>query len=171
MEVIMARRVTGHDMLPIAQKGLKAAKTADEIRRCQAVIFPVEFGLSLEQTASLLGRSLSWTNQARSHFSKHTGLTQGKGAGGRRRSSLSIEEEKEFLDPFIKQAKDGGILVVTGIHAALEARLGHKVSLASVYNLLHRHDWRKLVPNKRHIKADPVAQEEWKKNSQKPSRF
>jgi transposase len=158
-------------MLSIAHEELKKAKTADEIRQCQAVIFPIELGMSLKQTASLLGRSLSWTNQARSRFSKNGGLAQSKGSGGRRRSHLSIEEEKEFLEAFIKQARSGGILIVSGIHAALEARLGHKVSLASVYNLLHRHDWRKLVPNKRHVKADPVAQEAWKKNSRKLSKI
>jgi transposase len=142
-------------MLPTAHEALKKAKTADEIRQCQAVIFPVELGMSLEQTASLLGRSLSWTSQARSHFSRNGGLARSQGSGGRRRSHLSLEEEKEFLEPFIRQARSGGILLVSGIHTALEARLGHKVSLASVYNLLHRHDWRKLVPGKRHIKADP----------------
>lgn len=166
----MARRAAGHEMLPIAYEELKRAKTADEIRQCQAVIFPLELGLSLAQTSSVPGRSLSWTNQARSHFSKNGGLVQSRGAGGRRRSHLSAEEEKEFLETFIKQARDGGILVVSGIHAALEARLGQKVSPASVYNLLHRHDWRKLVPDKRHIKADPAIREEWKKNSRKPSK-
>ncbi|MDR0250284.1 MAG: winged helix-turn-helix domain-containing protein [Burkholderiales bacterium] len=39
------------------------------------------------------------------------------------------------------------------------------MALSSVYNLLHRHGWRKLAPDKRHPKSDPQAQEEWKKNS------
>jgi hypothetical protein len=39
MEVIMARKVTGHNMFPIAYEELKKAKSADEIRQCQAVIF------------------------------------------------------------------------------------------------------------------------------------
>jgi hypothetical protein len=41
--------------------------------------------------------------------------------------------------------------------------LGHEVALASAYNLLHRHNWRKLVPDKCHSQSDPLAQEEWKK--------
>jgi len=91
----------------------------------------------------------------------------GPGSGGRRRSNLSLEEEVELLEPFIEKAKSGGILVVASIHEALEKRLGRKVALASVYNLLHRHDWRKLAPDKRHVKADPEIQEEWKKNCRK----
>ena len=48
--------------------------------------------------------------------------------------------------------------------AALDQQLGRPVALASAYNLLRRHGWRKLVPDKRHPKSDPVAQEDWKKN-------
>ena len=156
----MSRNAIGHEVLPIAHTGLKTAKTADEIRRCQAVILPLEFGMSLEQTALLLGRSVSWISQARSYFIKHAEMKDHKGSGGRRRSHLAIEEEKKFLEPFIGQAKAGGILVVGAIHAALEARLGRKVSLASIYNLLHRQDWRKLAPDKRHVKGDLAIQEE-----------
>jgi len=41
---------------------------------------------------------------------------------------------------------------------------GAEVSLAYVYHLLRRHQWRKLGPRPRHVKADPQAQEEFKKN-------
>ncbi len=47
---------------------------------------------------------------------------------------------------------------------ALGQRLGRKVALASAYNLLHRHNWRKLAPDKRHPQSDAAAQDEWKKN-------
>jgi hypothetical protein len=36
-----------------------------------------------------------------------------------------------------------------------------------VYRLLARHGWRKVAPDTRHPKSDPIAQEEWKKNSPK----
>ena len=90
--------------------------------------------------------------------------------GGRRRENMSKDEEATFLTPFVDKAAAGGILVVTEIRQALEAYLGRKVALASVYNLLHRHGWRKLAPDKRHHKADVEAQDDWKKNSQISSR-
>jgi antitoxin VapB len=34
---------------------------------------------------------------------------------------------------------------------------GRKVALAPAYNLLHRHDCRKLAPKKRHPQSDPLA--------------
>jgi hypothetical protein len=40
--------------------------------------------------------------------------------------------------------------------------LGRKVALSSVYNLLHRNNWRKLSPDKKHPQSEP-AEEEWKK--------
>ncbi len=82
---------------------------------------------------------------------------------------MTVEQEREFLAPFLSQAAAGGVLVVGQIKAALDQCLGRPVALASAYNLLHRHGWRKLVPDKRHPKSDPAAQEEWKKNSAKCS--
>ena len=82
---------------------------------------------------------------------------------------MSLEEECEFLAPFLASAAAGGVLVVGQIKAALDKRLGREVALASAYNLLHRHNWRKLAPDKRHPQSDPLAQDEWKKNSPKRS--
>ncbi len=78
---------------------------------------------------------------------------------------MTVEEEKVFLEPFFEKAKVGGILVVGEIHKALEEHLGRHVALTSAYNLLHRHNWRKLAPDKRHVDGDVAAQESWKKNS------
>jgi hypothetical protein len=75
------------------------------------------------------------------------------------------EEEVAFLSPFIYKANKGGILVVGEIKRALDAHLGRQVALSSVYNLLHRHNWRKLAPDKRYTKSDDGLQEEWRKNS------
>ena len=78
---------------------------------------------------------------------------------------MSSEEEAEFLAPFFEKASRDGILVVGEVKRALDKRLGRTVALASAYNLLHRHGWRKLASDKRHPKADVPTQEEWKKNS------
>ena len=83
---------------------------------------------------------------------------------------MTRDEEAAFLAPFFEKAKGGGILVVGEIKRALDVRLGRKGALASAYNLLHRHGWRKLVPDKRHPKANVAAQENWKKNSPTSSR-
>jgi hypothetical protein len=69
----------------------------------------------------------------------------------------------------LESAAAVGVLVVGKIKSALDKRLGREVALASACNLLHRHNWRKLAPDKQHPQSDPVNQEEWKINSPKPS--
>jgi len=44
--------------------------------------------------------------------------------GGRRRCSMTFEEEREFLAPWVGKAASGGILTVPPIHAALIKSLG-----------------------------------------------
>jgi transposase len=82
---------------------------------------------------------------------------------------MTLREEVDFLAPFLEEAKRGGILVVSQIKEALEVRLGRKIALASAYNLLRRHGWRKLAPDKRNPQTDVAVQAEWKKNSRKSS--
>ena len=65
--------------------------------------------------------------------------------------------------PFLERAYAGAILVVGQIKHDLDEALGRPMSLSSAYTLLHRHNWRKLAPDKRHPQSDHEAQEEWKK--------
>jgi transposase len=167
----MARTASGSEFLEQAKACLAKAQTVNELRQAQAVVLPLELGISMEQTAQLLGVSEGWACQLRTRFIRNGGQWDeaGPGRGGRRRENLSREEEAAFLAPFLEQAKAGGILVVSEIKQALDARLGRVTALASTYNLLHRHGWRKLAPDKRHPKSDPAAQADWKKNSPKSS--
>lgn len=167
----MARPARGHDVLEQAKAAIARADTVDELRVAQAVVLPLEFGLSLAQTADAIGVSLRWASELRNRYLR---IAWGQEAprplrGGRRRQNLTRDQEAEFLAPFLESAKSGGVLVVSPIHQALEAKLGRKVPLSSVYNLLHRHGWRKLAPDRRHVQSDPEAQAAWKKKSQRRS--
>ena len=163
----MARTASGSEVLQQAKALVAAAKTAEQLRQAQAVLLPLAFGLSLEQTARAIGVSVGWACQLRRRFIRQGGRGEADRAkpGGRRRENMTREEEAEFLERFFEKAKTGGILVVGEIKQALDQRLRRPVALASAYNLLHRHGWRKLAPDKRHPQADVAAQEAWKKNS------
>jgi transposase len=89
------------------------------------------------------------------------------GKGGRRHEYLSVPEEKAFLAPFFAQAQSGEIATVAQIQRAFEATIGHEVDDSTIYRLLARHGWRKLMPRPRHPKADPQAQEHFKKTLQR----
>ena len=85
------------------------------------------------------------------------------GKGGRRHQYLTREEEEQFLAPFFARAEAGEIATVQEIWQAFEARVGHPVDDSTIYRLLDRHGWRKLMPRPRHPQADPQAQEQFKK--------
>jgi len=147
------------------------AKTTDirELKAAQAVLLPALAGTTLEQTASLLGVGRASVHRLQQQFRQGLqapALPRQK-SGGRRRALLSWEEEEAFLAPWVEQARQAGVLVVSPLRAALAERLGRKLAPSVVYRLLARHGWRKVAPDTRHPKSDPAAQAEWKKNSPK----
>jgi transposase len=161
----MGRRSGGHDLLAVAKASLSKAKTIEGLRKLQAVVLSLEYGLTLEQTAQVTGVSVGWVSQLRNRFIQEGGSFDNERPrrGGRYRQNMNREEEERFLAPFIAKASSRGILVVSEIKEALDRRLGRKVALSSAYNLLHRHNWRKLSPDKRHPQSDIQAQNDWKK--------
>jgi transposase len=161
----MARTPRGHEILEKAQELLTKVTKADELRILQAVVFPLANRMSTQETARAIGRSPRWVTSARNDFIRSGGMLKKEPKKIRNRAYMTKAEEEAFLNPFIEAARCSGILVVSVIHNALEQHLGHKLALASAYNLLHRHGWRKLVPYKRHVQADIQVQEDWKKNS------
>lgn len=139
-------RITGdHSAMERARDALAKARSAQQLRQAQAVLLPLEHGLSLEQTALVIGRSVAWTRRLRKCFLSGD-VADGaghRGRGGVRRRNLSDSEEQALLEPFLARVRDGARLAVSQVRAALEARLGRRIALSSVYNLLHRYGWRK----------------------------
>ena len=88
-------------------------------------------------------------------------LTAGK--GGRHHEYLSEEEERAFLAPFFTRAEQGELATAGEIKQAFETRLGHRVPKSTIYRLLDRHNWRKIIPRPRHPKASQEEQEQFKK--------
>jgi transposase len=165
----MARpRRIDEELVRKATEAVKSPGEVAEFRSAQAILLPAVMGATLKQTATLLGVSRASVPrlQARFRQSMRTGKTPPQW-GGRRRSLMTLDEERRFLEPWAEQAKAGGILVVSAIRAALAQHLGKPVKPSVVYRLLERHGWRKVAPDTHHPKSDPKAQEEWKKNSRK----
>jgi transposase len=162
----MARPTKGYESVDLAKERLRLSDSAREIRVCLAVILPTEQGMSIMDTASLLGRSSRWVSHARKSFIEQGLSSLSDNFGGRRKAYMSMAEEEVFLASFKDKAKAGGVLVVSEIHAKLAATLSRTLHRSAVYKLLHRHGWRKLAPRKRNIKSDPLVQQAWKKNSQ-----
>jgi len=168
----MSRTVRGQEVLDDALIAIAAAKTIEQLRQAQAVAMPLQYDMSLAQTAQAIGISPGWVCRLRNHFIRGEIVDDGgkPARGGRRNENFTYEQEAELLKPFLKEASIGGILVVGEIKPKLEAVLGREMGLSTLYKLLHRHNWRKLAPDKQHPQSDPAAQEAFKKNSPKRSR-
>lgn len=164
----MARPASGNEQIEAARSLLREATTVEQLRQAQAVLLPLALGLSLEQTAQAIGRSVSATCAMRTRFVQ---VQTGRRKAPRRKSELrnratvGLEREGRILDEVLKGAADGAVLVIPGLKSALEDRLGRSVALSTVYRMLARHGWRKLAPDTRHPQGDPAAGEAWKKNS------
>lgn len=147
------------------QELLKKAKTKLEFQRVQCVWMRLKKNLSAPDIADLIGWNVSSVRRVHAHYYKHREeMFKGVGRGGRHRENLSKEKEEKLLNQFFDKAKDGGILVVSEIKLAYEREVGHKVPKSTVYRMLTRRDWRKIVPYHRHPQADLEKQEEFKKN-------
>ena len=88
-----------------------------------------------------------------------------KPSGGRIRENMTLAEEKVLLDRFAKAAGAGEVLNIHDLKAAYEKAIGHPTSNSTVYNLLDRHDWRKLMPRPVHPDQDIEAQIDFKKKA------
>jgi transposase len=74
-----------------------------------------------------------------------------------------LEEEQHFLAPVFARAQTGEIAPAAQIQRAFEVQVGHEVDDSTIYRLLARHGWRKLMPRPTHPKASKEAQEQFKK--------
>ena len=81
-----------------------------------------------------------------------------------------VEQERELLAPFFACAERGELATAGEIKRAFEAQVGHKVDESTIYRLLHRHRWRKLMPRPRHPKANADEQAAFKKTFKPVSR-
>jgi transposase len=135
----------------------------EQRQRLQMVLLR-ESGMTQPAIAEAMGVSLSTVNRAHMAYD-HGGLKglRRKPSGGRKRENMTLADEKALLTRFAKAAGAGEMLNVHDLKAAYEKAIGHETSNSTVYNLLTRHGWRKLMPRPFHPKRDIAAQNAFKK--------
>jgi transposase len=132
-------------------------------QRIQMVLLR-ESGMTQPLIAAAMGVSLSTVNRAHMAYD-HGGVKalKPKPSGGRQRQNMTLEEEKALLARFANAAGAGEMLNIHDLKAAYEKAIGHETSKSTIYNLLGRHGWRKLMPRPFHPKRDIAAQDAFKK--------
>ena len=71
--------------------------------------------------------------------------------GGNRRN-ISYQEESAMLAEFEEFAQKGNIITAGDIKAIYDEKCGHKSGAGTIYKLLNRHKWRKVMPRSKHPK-------------------
>lgn len=143
---------------------LKTAASHAEYQRIQCVLIRATLGSSAAEIARLLGWSTATVHVMHSRWARQgEAIFEVRGRGGRHHQHLTAEQEAELLVPFAERAGAGGTLTVAEIQQAYQERSGKAVARSTIYRLLERHGWRKIVPRPRHPKADVAAQAAFKK--------
>lgn len=157
-----------HLRLDEIRERMVSTKDRAQFQRWQVIYITALKNLEAEEVALFVGISPGTVHQW-IHRYNHKGPEEFviKNRGGRQRAILSVDEEKELLKAFEKDAKEGVIIVAKAIKEGVEGVLGRRVSDDYIYDLLHRHGWRKVAPHPRHPKSKPEVQEEFKKNFRK----
>lgn len=146
---------------------LKRADSHVEYQRIQCVLLRATLGCTATQIAQAVGWSTATVHVIHSRWAKEgESLFDVRRRGGRRNHHLSAKAEAQVLAPFIAKAQGGGMLHVAEIQRAFEQEVGKALAPSTVYRLLDRHGWRKVVPRPRHPKADVAAQAAFKKTPQ-----
>src|SRR6202040_3993357 len=157
-------------MVKCTKKQIRRLKTAlhwkghPEQRQPIQMVLLRESGMTQPAIAEAMGVSLSTVNRAHMAYD-HGGLKalKRKPSGGRKHENMTLAEEKALLARFAKAAGAGEMLNICDLKAAYEKAIGHATSNSTVYNLLTRHGWRKLMPRPFHPKRDIAAQNAFKK--------
>src|SRR6516165_9785835 len=157
-------------MVKCTKKQIRQLKTslrwkipAAQRERIQMVLLR-ESGMTQPAIADAMGVSLSIVNRA--HMAYDGGgikALKPKPIGGRQRENMTLSEEKALLTRFAKAAGAGEMLNIHDLKRAYEKAIGHATSDSTVYNLLARHGWRKLMPRPFHPQRDLAAQQDFKK--------
>ena len=162
--------IRGKQMIKCSKSQVRRLKTAlhwklppAQRERIQMVLMR-ESGMTQPEIAEVMGVSLSTVNRA--HMAYDSGGVKAlkpKPSGGRQRENMSIAQERALLARYTKAAGAGELLNIQELKAAYEKAIGHETSNSTIYNLLHRHGWRKLMPRPFHPNRNRAAQDNFKK--------
>jgi transposase len=159
------RRKLPEGILEQLQSLLKQCRNERETRRVQVILLYVQHGWGYEQVAEATGYSVSYVAALQTaFFQQGSEVLLRRQKHAERRQYLKRPEEAAFLERFTRSAEDGELVTIADIKQAYEAQIGREVALSTIYRLLGRHQWRKVVARPKHPQSDPQERERFKKN-------
>ena len=159
-------KIVPHLSVSEIDENIKKTKGFWKVQRRLVIRHGMTNPASAEAIGKAVGLKKSTVQQLISRYNKQgPGVVNTQGKGGRKYGYLSLEEEKLFLKDCEQKAIAGHYTTVADIQKSFEQRIGKQVPKSTIYNLLKRHDWRKLSPRPHHPKTDRAKQDAFKKTS------
>jgi transposase len=148
------------------QQLLRQARSVADQRRIQAVLMRALDASPPERIAVVTGLSVNTVRVLHSCYLREgeAFLRDRPGRGGRRRGLLSSEQEATLLRRHAALAGEGRMVEAGAFKRDYEALVGHVVAATTVYRLLAKAGWRKVVPRPSHPKKDPASEAAFKKS-------
>jgi transposase len=148
------------------KEAMDKTESKKEFQKLQSIyLADTQPSLTAERIGNIVRLSAYRVKMIHSNFRKYGMKSITDKRGGRHRENMTRDEEIEFLKPFEEKSKSGTLIVASEIKTAYEAKIGREVAESTIYRLLDRHGFRKIVPYKRHKKADMEGQKTFKKTS------
>ena len=134
---------------------IEAARKANKDKRAEKRLYALELraaGKSAKEVADEVGFKERYIPQLTAKYvAGGIAAIAGNHYGGNRRN-IPVEKEAELLEPFRAKAAEGQIVDISEIKASYEEAVGHTIGSGQIYRVLHRHDWRKVLPRSKHPK-------------------
>lgn len=134
---------------------IESARKANKDKRAEARLKALELrakGEKSEEVAKETGFHPAYiTTLVRKYREGGLEAIAGNHYGGNRRN-MSIEKEAEILAPFKERAEKGEMVEISEIKAAYQAEVDHPIGNSQIYFVLHRQNWRKVMPRSKHPK-------------------
>jgi transposase len=159
-------RVKPHLTLEEIDDRLKTLLDFWRIRRWMILRHAVVDPAPAKDIAVRLGLSVFTVRDLIEAYNRHgPAALETLGKGQRQHAYLSVDAERTFLAPFLADSQAGHIAIARVIKKAFENSLGHPVATSTIYRLLQRHQWRKVVPRPKNPRSSQAAQDAFKKTS------
>ena len=130
----------------VLETAMRKARTKGEYQRVQCLWLREKFKMNANQVAV----ALCWTPAAvrkiqADYFQRGEIAFRRQGRGGRRHSYIETSEEAALLRRIAEQQAPNQLIPASEVQKAYEAAVGHPVAASTVYRMLRRHGWRRVV--------------------------
>lgn len=146
-------------------KAEKEATKKFELKRLLILRLRAVENMSSKEISKIVGYPTATINNIVSRYFKNDITTMlGENRKGGNKRYLSETAESELLQSFEGQAQNGKMLITSEIKTAYEQSIGKEIPKSTLYRMLKRQGWRKIMPRSKHPKSKPEEFGAYKKN-------